>query len=110
AAANIVPPVDESARAFITQLSQAVISNKKAELESRIVSGELVRFINASIGTDAWETKVVRTEQLNANLIAADVQIRASKLGTVGSGTAVLMLARTPAGWKLSGIELFEVR
>jgi hypothetical protein len=87
-----------------------VISNKKAELESRIIPGELVRFINASIGTEAWETKVVRTEQVNANLIAADVQIRASKLGTVGTGTAVLMLARTPTGWKLSGIELFEVR
>src|SRR5438045_610875 len=71
AAANNAPPVDESARAFITQFSQAVISNKKAELESRVVPGELVRFINASIGTEAWETKVVRTEQLNANLIAA---------------------------------------
>src|SRR5829696_5842158 len=110
AAANSAPPVDETARAFVTQLSQAVISNKKAELESRIVTGELVRFINASIGTETWETKVVRTEQVNSNLIAADVQIRASKLGTVGSGTAVLMLARTPSGWKLSGIELFEVR
>ena len=110
AAANSAPPVDETARTFITQLSQAVVSNKRADLESRIVPGELVRFINASIGTEAWETKVVRTEQVNANLIAADVQIRASKLGTVGTGTAVLMLARTPAGWKLSGIELFEVR
>jgi Tfp pilus assembly protein PilF len=110
AAANNAPPVDETARTFITQLSQAVVSNKKAELESRIVPGELVRFINASIGTEAWETKVLRTEQLNANLIAADVQIRANKLGTIGSGTAVLMLARTPEGWKLSAIELFEVR
>ena len=110
AAANSAPPVDEAARTFVTQLSQAVVSNKKAELEARIVPGELVRFINASIGTDAWETKVVRTEQLNSNLIAADVQIRASKLGTVGNGTAVLMLARTPSGLKLSGIELFEVR
>ena len=110
AAANNAPPVDETARTFVTQLSQAVVSNKKAELESRIVSGELVRFINASIGTETWETRVVRTEQVNTNLIAADVQIRASKLGTVGSGTAVLMLARTPSGWKLSGIELFEVR
>jgi tetratricopeptide (TPR) repeat protein len=110
AAANNAPPIDPGVQAFVTQLSQAVISNKKEELESRIVSGELVKFIKASIGTDAWETKVVRTEQLNANLIAADVQIRASKLGTVGSGTAVLMLARTPSGLKLSGIELFEVR
>jgi tetratricopeptide (TPR) repeat protein len=110
AAANNAPPVDETARAFITQLSQAVVSNKKAELESRIVSGELVRFINASIGTEVWESKVIRTEQLNANLIAADVQIRANKLGTAGEGTAVLILARTPSGWKLSGIDLFEVR
>ncbi|HEX5874854.1 MAG TPA: hypothetical protein VFY60_09420 [Pyrinomonadaceae bacterium] len=110
AAANTAPPIDQSAQTFITQLSQAVVSNKKAELESRIVSGELTRFINASIGTETWETKVIRTEQLNANLIAADVHIRANKLGTVGSGTAVLMLARTPAGWKLSGIELFEVK
>jgi tetratricopeptide (TPR) repeat protein len=110
AAANNAPPVDEAARTFITQLSQAVVSNKKAELESRIVPGELVRFINASIGTQAWDTTVVRTEQLNSNLIAADVQIHANKLGTNGSGTAVLMLARTPSGLKLSGIELFEVR
>jgi Tfp pilus assembly protein PilF len=110
AAGNIAPPVDESARTFITQLSQAVVSNKKAELESRVIPGELVRFVNASIGTETWDTTVVRTEQLNANLIAADVQIRANKLGTVGAGPAVLMLARTPAGWKLLGIELFEVR
>jgi tetratricopeptide (TPR) repeat protein len=110
AAANSAPPIDQNASTFIAQLSQAVVSNKKAELESRIVPGELVRFINGSIGTEAWETKVVRTEQLNANLIAADVQIRASKLGTVGTGTAVLLLARTPSGWKLSGIDLFEVR
>jgi hypothetical protein len=110
AAANNAPPVDQTVQTFVTQLSAAVVSNKKAELESRIVPGELVRFINASIGTETWETKVIRTEQINANLIAADVQIRANKLGTVGTGTAVLMLARTPSGWKLSGIELFEVR
>ncbi len=108
--ANSAPPIDETARTFITQLSQAVVSNKKAELESRVVPGELMRFINASIGTETWDTKVVRTEQLNSNLIAADVQIHANKLGTVGQGTAVLLLARTPSGWKLSGIELFEVR
>lgn len=110
AAANSAPPVDATVQTFVTQLSQAIVSNKKAELESRIIPGELTRFINASIGTETWETKVVRTEQINANLIAADVQIRANKLGTIGTGTAVLMLARTSSGWKLAGIELFEVR
>ena len=107
-AANNAPPVDESVRSFVTQLSQAVVSGKKTELEARVVSGELVRFINASIGTDAWNTTVIRTEQLNADLIAADVSITARKLGKEGTGTAVLMLTRTPAGLKLLGIELFE--
>jgi hypothetical protein len=110
AAASNAPPVDEAARTFITQFSQAVVSNKKAELDSRVVSGELVRFINASIGTELWETRVLRTEQLNANLIAADVHIKANKLGKAGEGTAVMLLVRTPAGLKVSGIELFEVR
>jgi|SRR5687768_6477705 len=110
AAANAAPAVDDAARTFITQFSQAVVSNKKAELESRVVSGELVRFINASIGTELWETRVLRTEQLNANLIAADVYIKANKLGKAGEGTAVMLLARTPGGLKISGIELFEVR
>lgn len=110
AAANSAPPVDEAARTFITGFSQAVISNKKADLESRVVSGELVRFINASIGTEQWETRVLRTEQLNANLIAADVYIKANKLGKAGEGTAVMLLARTPGGLRVSGIELFEVR
>jgi tetratricopeptide (TPR) repeat protein len=110
AAANNAPPVEEAARTFITQFSQAVVSNKKAELDSRVVPGELVRFINASIGTEQWETRVLRTEQLNANLIAADVYIKANKLGKAGEGTAVMLLSRTPAGLKVSGIELFEVK
>ena len=110
AAANAAPPVDEAAGTFITQFSQAVVSNKKTDLESRVVSGELVRFINASIGTELWETRVLRTEHLNANLIAADVHIKANKLGKAGEGTAVMLIARTPGGLKVSGIELFEVR
>jgi len=110
AAANSAPPIDEAARTFITQFSQAVVSNKKADLDARVVPGELVRFVNASIGTELWDTRVLRTEQLNANLIAADVYIKASKLGKAGEGTAVMLLARTPSGLRVSGIELFEVR
>lgn len=110
AAANNAPAVDPAVQTFATQLAQALVSNKKLDLEARIVSGELVRFINGSIGTESWDMKVVRTESLNANLIAADVQIQLKKLGGAGSGTAVLLIARTPSGLKLSGIDLFEVR
>jgi len=109
-AANSLP-IDTSIRTFISQLDQTIISGKKAELESRVVSGELVRFINGLVGTqpEVWQTRVLRTEQLDANLAAVDVSIESKQLGVQHSGTAVLILARVGSGWKVLAIELFEV-
>ena len=103
--------VDPAVRSFIIQLDQAILSGKKTELESRVVSGELVRFINGLIGTqpEIWQTRVLRTEQLDSNLIAADVSIESKELGVQHAGTAVLVLARTGASWKLLAVDLFEV-
>ncbi len=74
--------VDGAVRTFITQLDQAIISGKKTELESRIVPGELVRFISGVVGTqpEIWQTRVLRTEQLDANLVAADVSLDTKEL------------------------------
>jgi len=109
-AANSLP-IDTSIRTFINQLDQTIVSGKKAELESRVVSGELVRFINGLVGTqpEVWQTRVLRTEQLDANLAAVDVSIESKQLGVQHSGTAVLILARAGSGWKVLAIELFEV-
>ena len=57
-----------------------------------------------------WQTRVVRTEQLDANLVAADVTLDTKELGRQQSGTAVLILSRAGGGLKLLGIDLFEVR
>jgi tetratricopeptide (TPR) repeat protein len=104
-------PVDPTVSSFMSQLDQAILSGKKTELESRVVSGELVRFIGGLVGTqpEIWQTRVVRTEQLDANLVAADVAIVSKQLGVQHAGTAVFVLARNGGGWKLSAIELFEV-
>lgn len=112
AVANTAPPIDDSARAFIGQLDQAITGAKKAELDSRLVSGELVRFTSGIAGTptEIWQTQVLRTEQIDGTLLAADVNIRAKQLGREQAGTAVLILARTSGGLKLAGIDLFEVR
>ena len=103
--------VDGTVRAFVAQMDQVITSGKKIELESRIVSGELVRFVGGVIGTqpEVWQTRVLRTEQLDANLVAADVSLDTKELGRQRSGTAVLVLARTGGTWKLLGIDLFEV-
>jgi hypothetical protein len=105
-------PVDEAARAFITQLDQTIKSGKKAELEAAIVPGELARFVQGIVGSqpELWQTRVLRTEQLDASRLAADVSISAKELGREQAGTAVLVLARVGGGWKLEAVEFFEVR
>lgn len=110
AAANSAPAIDPAVTAFATQFSQAVMSGKKAELDTKVMSGELVRFVQSTIGTELWETRVVRTENLSGDLVSADVNIRVNKLGKEGTGPAVLILFKSPAGLKLMGIELFEVK
>lgn len=103
--------VDAAIKTFAGQLDQAIVSGKKAELETRIVSGELVRFVNGVIGTqpEIWQTRVLRTEQLDGSLAAADVALTTKELGRERAGTAVLILSKVDGGWKLIGIDLFEV-
>jgi tetratricopeptide (TPR) repeat protein len=112
AAANAAPAVDESARAFIGQLDQAIKSGREDALNALILPGELLSFSSGIVGTqpEAWTTKVIRTEQLDANRLAADVFINMKQFGKDQSGTAVLVLQRVGSSWKLAGVELFEVR
>jgi hypothetical protein len=112
ATANAAAAPDESARTFISQLDQAIKSGRKTEIEAFIVPGELTSFVGGIVASqpEIWTTRVVRTEQLDANRLAADVQITARQLGRDAAGTAVLILTRMGGGWKLGGIEFFEVR
>ena len=111
-AANALPAIDESVRTFITQLDVAIKSGRKTELDAVILPGELVDFVKGIIGSqpESWQTRVVRAEMLDANRAAVDVQITARQFGRDMAGTAVLMLARLGANWRLAGIEFFEVR
>jgi tetratricopeptide (TPR) repeat protein len=112
-AANSSPAVEESVRAFIAQMDQAIKTGGKADIDALIVPGELPTFSRGIIGSrpENWQTRVNRTESLDANRIAADVSLNVRELGRDQSGTAVLILARNPSGgWKLAGIEFLEVR
>jgi len=105
-------PIDESAKTFIGQLDGAIRSGRKAELSYVVVAGELNKFIQTVVGTqpEVWQSRVVRTEQLDANRLAVDVVINSKQLGAEHSGTAVFVLARIGGTWKLNAIDFFEVR
>ncbi|HVG33827.1 MAG TPA: tetratricopeptide repeat protein [Pyrinomonadaceae bacterium] len=111
-AATVSPAVDEAAQKFIAQLDTAIRSGRKTEIESQVISGELVSFIKGIVGSqpEVWQTRVVRTEQLDADHISADVAINARQFGRDQSGTAVFVLARAGGAWKLADIQFFDVK
>lgn len=112
AAASVAPPIDDGAQKFIAQLDQAIKSGRKAELEAQIVSGELVPFVKGIVSSqpEVWQTRLLRTEPLDANRVAADVELTVKQLGHEQSGTARYVLARTGGAWKLAAIQFFEVK
>jgi len=111
-AATSPSSVDESAKNFVAQLDSAIRSGRQAEIAGMVVPGELQRFVQQVVGTqpEVWQTRVLRTEQLDANRLAAEVQLNTKQLGAEHSGTAVFVLARVGGSWKLDAIEFFEVR
>jgi hypothetical protein len=112
ATANSAPAIDESIRTFVGQLDAAVRSGRQADIAPLIVPGELVGFVRGVVGTqpEAWQTRVLRSETLDANRVALDVALNSKQLGVEHSGTAVFVLARVGGAWKLNAIEFFEVK
>jgi tetratricopeptide (TPR) repeat protein len=106
------PPVDEQIKTAVASLDAAIKSGHRAEIEALIVGGELTGFAKglSGIPPEQWETRVLRTEQLDPNRVAADVQLSTRVSGRASEGPAVYVFARTPAGWKLAEIPIFEVR
>jgi hypothetical protein len=105
-------PIDDAVRNFINQLDAAIRGGRQAEIGTLITPGELARFVQQLVGTqpDAWQTKVLRTEQLDADRIAADVMINSKQLGVDHTGTAVFIVTRAGGSYKLDAIEFFEVK
>ena len=64
------------------------------------------------VGTqpEVWQTRVLRTEELDVNRLAVDVALNSKQLGVEHYGTAVYILARVGGSLKLNAIEFFEVK
>lgn len=109
---NAVSTTDESIRAFFEQFDKAAISGRKADVDALILSGEITKFSGGISGqAQEWNTKVVRVDKLDVNNALVEVKLNIRLLNkSAESGTAVFQLSKVGGNWKLSGVEIFEVR
>lgn len=109
---KVAPAIDESVRAFFRQVDKAAISGRKADLDALILSGEMIRF-SGGIGGQAqqWQTTLLQVDRLDENNVLAEVALNIRMLNKEPeSGTAIFQLSRVGGAWRLSGVEMFEVR
>ena len=104
--------IDETIKSFFAQFDKAALSGRKADVNSLVVSGEMARFSDGISGqAQEWNTRVVRVNKLDANTALAEVNLKIRLLNKAAeSGTAVFLLSKVGGSWKLSGVEIFEVR
>ena len=104
--------IDESIKSFFAQFDKAAISGRKSDVDALILTGEMTRFSGGISGqAQEWTTRVLRVDKLDANNALAEVALNIRLLNkNTESGTAVFLLSKVGGGWKLSGVEIFEVR
>ena len=103
--------VNESIKSFFIQFDKAVVSNSKTQLTVLIVPGEVNRFSSGLVGqTEKWATTVLQVDKISENDVLVETNLNIKLLSRNDeSGTAVYRLVKTADGWKLSGVEIFEV-
>lgn len=104
--------IDESVKAFFARFDKAAASNSKTELESLIMSGEVIRFASGISGqTEQWATQILNIDKLDENNILVETNVNIKLLTRQPeSGLVVYRLTKNGTTWKLINVEMFEVR
>lgn len=109
---NTAGSIDESVKAYFTQFDKTVVSNRKADIDAIVSTGDVVKFASGISGqTERWQTQILATDKIDANNILVEANLNIKLLNREPeSGMAVYRLTRFGSSWKLSGVEMFEVR
>lgn len=111
-AANLSPTVDESVRAFISQLDSLFRQPSSDKLFVVVSRNNLKIFVQRLAVTPptSWATEILRADQIDANRMALEVSLKIRTQETDHEGTAIFLLYRTQAGWMLEDVQQFNVK
>ena len=109
---NAASAKDESVKTFFAQFDKVAISNHKAELDAIAVPGDVTKFVSGISGQAVeWKTQVLHIDKIDVNTVLVETTLEIKLLNKEPeSGTAVFRLVKSGSGWKLSSVDIFEVR
>ena len=104
--------VDPAIKAFFAEFDRAVASRRKADVDAMILPGEVTKFASGVAGSaEQWRTELRAIDRIDETTVLAGVNLNIKLLNREPeSGTAVFRLIKSGAGWKLYGVDLFEVK
>ncbi|NNE99113.1 MAG: hypothetical protein HKN25_08855 [Pyrinomonadaceae bacterium] len=103
---------DAAIAGFFSKFDAAVGANNKSAIDSLVVPGEVATFASSVAGqAQEWSTRILQIDSVNAEtaLVETDMTVRLLNRQSE-SGKAVYKLSMVAGTWKLSGVEIFEVR
>lgn len=109
---GIAPVIDPGVKAFFTAFDSAAISKRRTDVEALIMPGEVTKFAGGVSGSaEQWQTQILQVDRIDQSTVLVEANVTLRLLSREAeTGTAVFRLARSGSGWKLSGVDLFEVR
>ncbi len=103
---------DTSIKGFFADFDRAAASNRKADLDALVMPGEVTRFVSGISGsTEQWTTQVRQIDRIDANTVLVEANMSIKLLTKeLETGIAVYRLTKSGSSWKLSAVDMFEVR
>lgn len=104
--------VDPTVKTFFADFDKAAASNRKADVDALVMPGEATRFAGGVSGsTEQWQTQVRHVDRIDANTVFVEATVTVKLLNQEPTtGMAVYRLTKLGTAWKLSAVEMFEVR
>lgn len=104
--------LDENIKNYFTLFDKTAISNRKADMDAIVSAGEVTKFAGGLAGqTEQWQTNIVHIDKIDANNVWVEANLNIKLLNREPeTGIAVYRLSKSGNNWKLSSVDMFEVR
>jgi hypothetical protein len=103
---------DAGVKSFFADFDRAASSNRKADVDALVMPGEVTKFASGVSGsTEQWKTDVRQIDVIDANTLLVEADMTVKLLNkSIETGMAVYRLTKAGGSWKLTSVEMFEVR